>query len=274
MSFNIVLLVVVLALIQAASAQDAYAQRMLAATNKFRAQNGKPALCFNSKLQQAAQEVADDNVRCGRLGHDTCNKLPDGKANNMVNRVNYFGYKWRSISENVASPGTSLEQIENVIQRWANSPGHRKNMLGDNPQTGMAYSCKSRGKDCYMSQVFAKSNTEKCSSGSTKPPATKPPATKPPATKPPATKPPAPKPSFRVSVNKYPGNATPYDAILNTSNSNFCPDTCKTQRRCDGVLLLSVQGNNYCYFYEMSNQSEKQLYDLSGYQNIAYHAKL
>eukprot|EP00121_Abeoforma_whisleri_P011107 Awhi_evm1s10247 len=119
MSFRIVLLVVVLALIQAASAQNAYVQRMLAATNKFRKQHGKSALCFNSKLQQAAQEVADDNVKCG-LAHKTCNKLPNGKVNDMVNRVNFFGYEWtKSMSENVASPGTSLDSIEGVIERWA-----------------------------------------------------------------------------------------------------------------------------------------------------------
>lgn len=81
--------------------------------NSFRAQHKLPALSYSATLAGAAYEHARDLARRGRLDHD--------------------GFKQR-IGALVS--GTAAENLSYgcddqpcAIQQWANSSGHRRNML-------------------------------------------------------------------------------------------------------------------------------------------------
>lgn len=108
--------------------------RILADTNKARADNGKPALVLNERLTEQAQAWSEKQAAAGRMSHDPnmVSQLPPG---------------WKGAAENVAM-GYAVEDV--VFDGWMDSPGHRANILGDFTHIGIGYH---RG---YFTQVFAK----------------------------------------------------------------------------------------------------------------------
>jgi uncharacterized protein YkwD len=97
-----------------------YVADVLNEVNKFRAQNGRTALKLNSLLNQAAQRHSNNMAANSTMSHN----CEDGTT--MVQRVNQAGYTWRALAENVAAGQSTPQQ---VVQAWANSSGHRANML-------------------------------------------------------------------------------------------------------------------------------------------------
>lgn len=75
----------------------------------------------------------------------------------MQTRVEAEGFQWTSLGENVASGQLTVDQ---VMQDWMNSPGHRANILGDYKffGGGLAYN---NGKT-YWTQDFGNSKAEIC----------------------------------------------------------------------------------------------------------------
>ncbi len=90
------------------------------ALNAFRAENGLGPLSTSPRLEQAAQAHARDMARSGIFDH----RGSDG-SDPMV-RVQRAGYSPCYVSENIARGQRSLPE---VMAGWANSPGHRRNML-------------------------------------------------------------------------------------------------------------------------------------------------
>ncbi|MGP6086540.1 CAP domain-containing protein [Antarctobacter jejuensis] len=90
------------------------------ALNAFRAENGLGPLTTNPQLESAALAHARDMARRGIFDH----RGSDG-SDPMV-RVQRAGYSPCYVSENIARGQRSLSE---VMAGWANSPGHRRNML-------------------------------------------------------------------------------------------------------------------------------------------------
>lgn len=88
--------------------------------NALRAQNGLGPLQISGALEQAAEKHVADMARRGVLTHKGSNGSTPAK------RAKRAGYKFCTVAENVAA---GQESSAEVMQAWANSPGHRKNML-------------------------------------------------------------------------------------------------------------------------------------------------
>ncbi|WP_172327310.1 CAP domain-containing protein [Mangrovicoccus sp. HB161399] len=90
--------------------------------NAFRAANGLPALAVHPLCERAAQDHAADQARREVLTHGSGFENRDTAAN----RIGALGYRWGFAAENVAF---GQRDMQAVLDAWANSPGHRANML-------------------------------------------------------------------------------------------------------------------------------------------------
>ncbi|MFZ5962915.1 CAP domain-containing protein [Thalassococcus sp. BH17M4-6] len=88
--------------------------------NGFRAGQGRAALQMSAKLQQMAQNHADDMARQNYFSH----RGKDGSG--LRQRARRVGYKHCKLAENIAMGQTSVDEVMNA---WAGSTGHRRNML-------------------------------------------------------------------------------------------------------------------------------------------------
>ncbi|KAK1934593.1 Uncharacterized protein P3T76_011202 [Phytophthora citrophthora] len=120
---------------------------------------GLPALCSNTKLQEAAQRHSDDQATNNFMDHTGS----DGSS--MSQRVTDAGYNWRGVAENVAAGQVDVDE---VMDAWMNSEGHRHNILGEYTMLGTAYAYTSDGLyNHFWTQDFGRSDTEQCDDGST-----------------------------------------------------------------------------------------------------------
>jgi uncharacterized protein YkwD len=95
-------------------------REMLASVNAARKQARLQPLKANARLDKAAQGHAEDMLARGYFAH----KSPSGTT--VRERAKAAGYDWRAIGENIAFGQTSVEE---VMETWLDSPGHRKNIL-------------------------------------------------------------------------------------------------------------------------------------------------
>jgi uncharacterized protein YkwD len=129
---------------RAAVANAPFIEQILENVNQFRADNGKPPLTMNPDMVETAgihsQAMAKGTVA---FGHD-----------NFDLRFKYVSAKLGGIdafAENVAMGKMDARQ---VVDGWAHSPGHRKNMLGNYNLTGIATATAADGT-IYFTQIFA-----------------------------------------------------------------------------------------------------------------------
>lgn len=90
---------------------------IMAAINGVRKRNGAPPLRYNSHLEAAARSQANLMAKRDKLSHDL--------GVTLRQRVTDAGYDG-AVGENVAGGQQTLEQ---AIQGWLNSPGHRATLL-------------------------------------------------------------------------------------------------------------------------------------------------
>ena len=100
-------------------------QEVETAINKFRADNGLPALTDNAVLDQAAQVRADTMCAENDWSHD--------KAWQVLDQY----YQYAKASENLHYDFLQKDQANNAVYGWAHSPGHRETMLADNKELGI-----------------------------------------------------------------------------------------------------------------------------------------
>jgi uncharacterized protein YkwD len=117
---------------------------ILTYTNQFRKAKGLPALTLQNDLSEIAtrhsRNMADGRTR---FGHD-------GFAKRSKEAAKYLSML-RAFAENVAfGPMTGKE----VVEGWKNSPGHRKNMLGNFKYIGIGTATRKDGT-IYFTQIFA-----------------------------------------------------------------------------------------------------------------------
>lgn len=101
---------------------DPYATQAL---NDYRASEGRQAVTYSTTLEAAARAHAQDMAERGFFDH----RGSDGST--VSHRVTRQGYGWCFVAENIAKGQVSLED---VMQAWATSPGHRRNMLSQQAQ--------------------------------------------------------------------------------------------------------------------------------------------
>ncbi len=93
---------------------------LLDATNEARAANGLAPLKFNTKLDQAAQNKAQDMASKNYWSHNT----PEGKEPWVF--VDSVGYRYYKAAENLAY---GFDNSDTAVVGWMNSPSHRANVL-------------------------------------------------------------------------------------------------------------------------------------------------
>ncbi len=88
--------------------------------NTFRKSQGLQGLVYSRKLEKAAKSHAEDMVKKGLFSHTGSSGSDVGK------RVRKAGYDWCFVAENIAKGQNGLDA---VMSAWAQSRGHRANML-------------------------------------------------------------------------------------------------------------------------------------------------
>jgi uncharacterized protein YkwD len=111
------------------AAEDPVIAELVEAHNKERAKEGLPPLKSDPKLRQAALVHARDMAEHGKMAHEGS----DGST--PAQRAERQGYRYVNTGENVAY---GQETVDSVMRTWMNSPGHRKNILGDFSEIGAA----------------------------------------------------------------------------------------------------------------------------------------
>ncbi|KAJ0401670.1 hypothetical protein P43SY_001302 [Pythium insidiosum] len=166
---------------------DMYA-KMLQAVNAERANANLPPLCYNSKLNNAAQAHSQDQANHRHMSHTGSN------GSSMTERIEQSGFKWSTAAENVAAGQKSVEE---VMDAWMHSDGHRRNILGDHKFFGVGQATANDDYGVYWTQNFGSGDEESCDGAneSAVQPAPKPtPSAYPKPTNPPPQLQPQPKP--------------------------------------------------------------------------------
>ena len=103
--------------------REEVSREMLVQVNAARKSAGLKPLRLDSVLAKAAQRHAEDMLKRGYFDH----RSPAGTT--VRERSTAAGYRWAAIGENIAFGQTSVDE---VVETWLGSPGHRKNILSPN----------------------------------------------------------------------------------------------------------------------------------------------
>lgn len=88
--------------------------------NSVRTSVGAPPLRFDSRLNTAAQDHADDMLANDYFSHNGQN------GSTIESRATAAGYNWTAIGENIAQ-GQRNENL--AMNAWTSSPGHHRNNI-------------------------------------------------------------------------------------------------------------------------------------------------
>jgi uncharacterized protein YkwD len=103
--------------------------QILSLVNQQRALNGLPALTVSPQLTYAAQLQSTNMAAMSTvvgLGAAMAHSLDGAPQPNLTDRVDYSGYQYSAIGENIAY---GYSGASDVMTAWMNSPGHRANIL-------------------------------------------------------------------------------------------------------------------------------------------------
>ncbi len=137
---------------QAAPLEDLSSVRAqaLATVNQLRLEHSREPVGSEDHLDDAAQRYAEDMLRRAYYDHAS----PEGET--VRDRVRAAGYRGaRSLAENIAK---GLFTPREVVRRWANSSGHRRNILrrgAAETGLGVAFGENENGFEVVWVQVFA-----------------------------------------------------------------------------------------------------------------------
>jgi len=115
--------------------------------NRERAKNNLPPLKLDPKLEAAALVHARDMAEHDKMSHEGS----DGST--PAQRIERQDFHYRAAGENVAAGQPSVKE---VMQGWLESPPHKKNILGDFTEIGVACVKAEDGKP-YWCVTFGKS---------------------------------------------------------------------------------------------------------------------
>lgn len=110
-------------LLDAAKSRKELTQEVLVLTNAERAKFKLPPLTYETRLEKAAQWMAEDMAINNYFAH------VDSLDRSIGQRVPSFGYtNYQTLRENIAAGYPTAAQ---VVEGWMNSPSHRKAILCD-----------------------------------------------------------------------------------------------------------------------------------------------
>jgi uncharacterized protein YkwD len=117
--------------------------------NRQRAAQGLPTLLWSEEVARVARMHSQSMANFKYFSHQ-------GLDGRMVNdRADSVGLtKWRAISENIAFMRGYANPAEFAVQKWMESPGHRRNLLGQTwKETAVGVAVAPDGS-YYFTQVF------------------------------------------------------------------------------------------------------------------------
>jgi hypothetical protein len=100
---------------------------LLAAHNFIRNQRKLKPLTLSASLCKSAEVQARDMANCERMSHT------GSDGSNPIQRARRVGYASNWVGENVA---VSQWTVDQVMTEWMDSPGHRRNILGNYTEMG------------------------------------------------------------------------------------------------------------------------------------------
>lgn len=135
---------------------DAYQADMLEQVNAARATGrtcgstdypATHALEYHCKLDEAAETHSQDMAENNFFSHTGSDGL------SVADRVTSTGYAWSAVGENIAA---GQPTVDDVMQGWLDSPGHCKNIMGDQFQQFGTSKVDTDSADysTYWTQVF------------------------------------------------------------------------------------------------------------------------
>lgn len=133
--------------------QENIRQDIIAWTNAVRTQNGEAELEVNQHLMKAAQVRAEELAATSTYAHTR----PDGRKFTTVTDCPYVGENIHRITTAYLNY-YGLDVAQTAVESWAESSGHRKNIL--NPGvcamgSGVAKGKNDKGEDAwYLVQMF------------------------------------------------------------------------------------------------------------------------
>ena len=131
------------------------------ATNALRRGHGLEPVVVEHRLEETAREFAAFLARTDRFEHTADGRRPQ-------DRVKSHGYDYCLVAENIAyefrSRGFEAGELARaVVAGWADSPGHRRNMLDrDATDIGAALARSPRTGRYYAVQVFGRPRSAGC----------------------------------------------------------------------------------------------------------------
>lgn len=113
--------------------------------NAFRAEQNLPPLTLDPRISEVARKHSED-MAAGRVefGHAGF----EGRVRSIARTIPY-----RSAAENVAYNQGYSAPVEQAVEGWIDSPGHRVNMEGQFNLTGIGVTRTADGK-YYFTQIF------------------------------------------------------------------------------------------------------------------------
>ena len=128
-------------------------QEMIDRTNALRRENGIATLTVSDRLMEAAQVRAEEMAATTTYSHTR----PDGSKYNTVTNCPYTAENIHRISIPYLE-SQNQELADFAVTSWANSEGHRKNMLNAKVSSigvGLAKGVNDSGQECwYCVQLF------------------------------------------------------------------------------------------------------------------------
>ncbi len=121
--------------------------RVFSLVNAYRREQGLPALSAREDIAEAAREhsrnMAEGRVPPGHAGADE-------RFGEIRDRIGY-----RAIAENVALNRGYDDPARNTVEGWIESPGHRKNIVGDFDLSGVGVAMSS-DSTFYFTQIYVR----------------------------------------------------------------------------------------------------------------------
>lgn len=113
---------------------EAQEQAMLCMTNFARAAAGLGGLSAVEELERSALGKAGDVLRCDSFSHFACGR----EFTYWINESGYIGEACWHAGENLAWGTDGFGSVRSIFRAWMASPSHRRNILGDYANVGIA----------------------------------------------------------------------------------------------------------------------------------------
>lgn len=142
-------LTLVLLMAAASMAQAEIEAALLQHTNAQRQMQGLPAVQPDEALARAARRHAAEMAELGYLAHQS--PRPENRI--LPLRLNQAGALVQAMAENLAMLSRVPDIAAAAVSGWMDSPGHRRNLLGDFTHAGFGVATSSSGAT-YVVQVL------------------------------------------------------------------------------------------------------------------------